>query len=70
MRRIIISSWLVLLIQFLANASAPAVFAQPSDGQILNSKSDVTADQCEVLGTAKLYLHETVGITFVAVGST
>jgi len=38
MRRIIISSWLVLLIQFLANASAPAVFAQPSDGQILNSK--------------------------------
>ena len=34
------------------------------------SKSDVTADQCEVLGTAKLYLHETVGITFVAVGST
>ena len=38
MRRIIISSWLVLLIQFLASASAPAVSAQPSDGQILNSK--------------------------------
>jgi len=34
------------------------------------SKSDVTPDHCEVLGTAKLYLHETVGITFVAAGST
>lgn len=32
------------------------------------SKSDVTPDQCEVLGTAKLYLHETVGIGFVAIG--
>jgi hypothetical protein len=32
------------------------------------SKSGVTPDQCEVLGTTKLYLHETVGINFVAVG--
>jgi hypothetical protein len=32
------------------------------------SKSGATPDQCELLGTTKLYLHETVGITFVAVG--
>jgi superfamily II DNA or RNA helicase len=32
------------------------------------SKSGATPDQCEILGTTKLYLHETVGITFIAVG--
>jgi superfamily II DNA or RNA helicase len=32
------------------------------------SKSGATPDQREVLGTTKLYLHETVGINFVAVG--
>ena len=32
------------------------------------SKAGATPDQCEILGTAKLYLHETVGIKFVAVG--
>jgi len=38
MRKIVIGGWLLLIIQFLASASAPAVAAQPPDGQILNSK--------------------------------
>ena len=32
------------------------------------SKSAVSPDQQEVLGTAKLYLHETAGMKFIAVG--
>ena len=34
------------------------------------SKSQVPDDQRELLGTTELYLHETVGIQFVAVGGT
>ncbi|MFY9732353.1 MAG: DEAD/DEAH box helicase family protein [Candidatus Acidiferrales bacterium] len=33
------------------------------------SKATVTPDQCEVLGTAKLYLNETIGMKFTAIGA-
>jgi hypothetical protein len=54
-------------IRFDARSLGPefrAFIAQPG-----LSKAAVTPDQCEVLGTAKLYLNETIGMKFTAIGA-